>query len=118
MCETYDGRNAIAEWRVTRAHSPRRCDACYETIPRQARYHHFSALYDGHWSHVDQCVRCHAIWLAADAKITTWDEGASLTLDCGIEAEPDDAAQAVAFWIPSDPPIRDFAELVRSIGTK
>lgn len=115
MCDTFDERNVISEWRISRARAPRRCEACCETIPQGVLYHHFSALYDGSWSHVDQCVRCHAIWLAADAKISAWDEAASLTLDCGVKADPDDAAQEVAFWLPTDQPIRDFADLVRMI---
>jgi hypothetical protein len=91
-----------------RARATHRCVGCQELIRPGHTYVRHSVLYDGSWSTYKQCLRCDAI---AEAILTNASPGTTIAfeLDCGstwkdaFEADPPEALQALAFWLPGEP---------------
>lgn len=102
MCDGERPSVDTSRWR--RAAKRHACCACLETIPVGARYWSLRGLWDGSWQTFRHCVRCDAIWenaldIAQPGDVVLFD------LSCGETLDPDDPAQALAFLLPTDPPL-------------
>lgn len=78
-----------------RARKPNRCDVCREPIQPGDRYHFSSGRWDSGWGAYRHCLRCWAMFLAANQYA---DGEADLLLSCGeVWEDPPETVAALAF---------------------